>query len=1090
MTPHRRMRVRSDGLPYAGLYDTVVDTSLATILDVARAAGIDVKHRKLLGRDARLIVRELAATILEAIESRLNSDAAAGATDINFVNHLLAIVHEANPEASDDVVRLLPEVLECIGPETSKSMVPPDLSAHGLLTGREGRDNLLVQLKRELATCDRVDWLVSFIKLAAVKMLEGDIALFLERGGEMRIVTTAYMGATDPVALERLAAISCANKQRMKIRFSRESGTTRLHAKAYIHHRNSGFGSAYIGSANLSRPALTEGLEWTVRLSQAASPGLWSKIEETFDQWWGDPEFTEYGLTPGHPSHAQFRNLVAREKGAADGKVEGELASLPIFDLAPKPFQQEILERISVERSELGIQRHLIVAATGTGKTMIAAFDYRAFAEAFRARTGRVPRLLYVAHSERILSQARLTFAQVVRDLNFGGFLVGGKDDRPCDALFASIQSWTTRIGVGTVSPDHFDYVVVDEVHRGEAPTWRKFLKWIRPESLLGLTATPERADGLDIRQHFENRTTAEVRLPDAITRRLLVPFHYFGVTDEIDLTNVEWTRRGGYTMSMVEQAYLQAGSQWVENVRKAIVEYVAEPLRMRAVAFCSGVAHARDMAKKFEDLRGKAEGKRLAGLRCAALAGDDPIETREQVIGELRQGKIQILFVADLLNEGVDIPEIDVVLFMRPTDSLTIFVQQLGRGLRLCPWINKDCLTVLDFVGHYRREFRFGDRLGALLADRSSSIDTQVRSGFTSLPPGCSVTLERIARDRVLAHIHAQNRVSLNAQLVESFVQLRERLGRAPTQSELIETTGREPRAFYKGDTSSTWAGIVHAAQPAEWTAVDVDSLQPFISALRAVAALTDRKLALYGLESLELIERDGQLSSERLLDRRLHVLLVEFGTPVKSSLGLDRNAGSQDVVAVLSKSRVLRFELRSLLQAIAARATVLSLTSATKVPEGVPLEIHRTYTTKQIFIAFGWEPSWQTQRMGGADWIEEHDAYIMRVTLEKDEESFTERTRYRDYAFSPTQFHWQSKNTARPDRGEGVHISDAMNGTGTMWLFVRRAQKDEFGTEPFMFLGAFRPTKIEGMYPMSVTGELASPTPAAWFELAARAR
>ena len=1090
MTEHRRIKVRPDGLLFEGLYDTVVDTKLHALLQSVRAAGIKVTERNLLGSDGRLIARELAAVVLEAIEARLNSDDHAESTDIVFVNKLLELLRKDNPAGNADLVELLPRVLECIGPQPANRLAPPDLSAHGLLTGREGCDNLLVQLKRELATCDRVDWLVSFIKLAAVKMLEGDIASFLSRGGKMRIVTTAYMGATDPVALERLAAISFANSQRMQIRFSRESGTTRLHAKAYIHHRNSGFGSAYIGSANLSRPALTEGLEWTVRLSQAASLGLWSKIEETFDQWWGDPEFAEFGLTPNHPSHTQFRDLIARERGEADGSVVGGLASIPIFDLAPKPFQQEILDRISVERNELGIHRHLIVAATGTGKTMIAAFDYRAFAVNFQMRNGRAPRLLYVAHSERILNQARITFAQVVRDLNFGGLLVGGKDDRPCDQLFSSIQSWNSKIGVETVSPDHFDYVVVDEVHHGEAPSWRKFLKWIHPKSLLGLTATPERTDGLDIQQHFENRITAEVRLPDAITRRLLVPFRYFGVTDEIDLRSIEWTRRGGYQMNLVEQAYLEAGIQWTESVRKALFDYVAEPLRMRAVGFCSGVAHARAMAQAFEDSRIAAESAGLAGLRCAALDGNDPVEKREEVIGELRQGKIQILFVADLLNEGIDIPELDTVLFMRPTDSLTIFVQQLGRGLRLCPRTNKDCLTVLDFVGQYRREFRFSDRLGALLADRSSSIESQVETGFTSLPPGCSVTLERIARERVLEHIRAQGSVSWNAKLTESFKQLQERLERTPTQCEFIEATRQDPRVFYARDSRSTWAGITLDAGQGDSTVADVDALKAFIAALRAVASLTDRKLALFGIEILEQIERDGQLSAELLSDRRLHVLLVEFGVPVKQAMGIDRAVNAADVVNMLSKSRVLRSELRSLLQTITGRPTTLSLISNTPIPDGVPIEIHRTYTNKQIFVAFGWQASWENNRMGGGDWIQDHNAYIMRVTLEKDEASFTERTRYRDYAIKPTQFHWQSKNRARPDQGEGIHISEAKNGIGTMWLFVRRATNDEFGAEPFIFLGAFRPTHIEGMRPMSVTGDLANAMPAAWFELGARAR
>ena len=1083
---HRRIRVRNSGLPFEGLYDSVIDTRLQALLDVVRKAGIAVGFRELCGSDGRLVARELASVVIEAMEARLDAKKPATAADIAVVNRLLAVLRDSDKDANADLTELLPYVLERIGPEpTSK---PPDLSAHGLLTGREGTENLLLQLKRELRTCDRIDWLVSFIKLTAVKMLQTDIEEFLARGGVMRIVTTAYMGATDPAAIEELAAISVAHGRRMQIRFSRESDATRLHAKAYIHHRDSGFGNAYIGSANLSRPALTEGLEWTVRLSQAASPGLWSKIEETFEQWWGDPDFVEYGLDPDHPSQAQFRELVAREKGALDGTAGGELASLPIFDLQAKPFQQAILERIAVERAELGRTRHLIIAATGTGKTMIAAFDYRAFAADFQAKHGRAPRMLYVAHSERILKQARMTFAQVMRDLNFGGLLVGGKDDRPCEALFASIQSWNSKIGVTLHPADHFDYVVVDEVHHGEAPSWKRLLEWIRPKSLLGLTATPERADGLDITRHFEDRITADVRLPYAITQRLLVPFRYFGVTDSIDLMGMQWKSRGGYEMKLVERAYMEAGEQWIEGVRRAIVGHVPDPLRMRAIGFCSGVAHARTLADTFERARFAAESAGLRGIRAESLDGDDSGERREDVIGALRRGEIQLLFVADLLNEGVDIPEVDTVLFMRPTDSLTIFVQQLGRGLRLCSRTNKECLTVLDFVGQYRREFRFADRLGAMLADPSASIKSQVESGFTALPPGCSITLERVAKERVLAHINAQVR-GRREKLIESLKQLRERLERTPTQLEYIETTRLDPRVFYTGDERSTWAGILQGAGLGG-AIEEVRVLEPYIAPLRATASLTDRSLVEFGIAMLDVLERGAELSAGVLQDRRLQVLLVEFGQSVAGVLGLDAHAAAADVVGVLRSNAALRGELRSLLRAVSSRARTLSLSPSVPIPQRVPLALHHTYTRKQLFAGFGWEAIWRTTPQSGVAWIEEHGAYIMLVTLEKDEESFTERTRYRNFAITPTQFHWQSQATARPERGDGMRIVQARNGLGTMWLFVRRARKDDFGTEPYAFMGAFRPTKIEGMLPMSVTGDLANAMPAEWFEVAARAR
>jgi superfamily II DNA or RNA helicase/HKD family nuclease len=1083
---YRRIKVRQDGLPIEGLYDSVIDARLQSILDAARKAGIDVGTRELKGRDGRLLARELADAVIEALDAKLSADAPATAEDIDVVNRLLRVIREADPDQSRAVAEVLPLVLERVG--AGQDVGPANLSDHGLLTGREGTESLLVQLKRDLATCDRADWLVSFIKHTAVKMMQADIEDFLKRGGRLRIVTTAYMGATDPSALEELAGISRAHDSRLSIRFSRDVESTRLHAKAYIHHRDSGFGSAYIGSANLSRPALTEGLEWTVRLSQAASPGLWSKIEETFEQWWGDPEFIEYGLAENHETHAQFRALVAQQKSSDARRSGDQLSALTIFDLQPKPFQQAILDRIAVERSELGRTRHLVVAATGTGKTMIAAFDYLGFAKEFRASAGRAPRMLYVAHSERILRQARGSFAQVVRDLNFGGLLVGGHDDRPCDALFASIPSWNSKLSAEAFPANHFDYVVVDEVHHGEAPTWRKLLEWIKPRSLLGLTATPERADGLDITRHFEDRITAEIRLPDAIARRLLVPFRYFGVTDTVDLRNVDWTPRG-YKMEDVQLRYLEAGPQWIENVRRAIVGYVADPLSMRAIGFCSGVKHARAMAEEFERVRIDAEARGQRGLRAEALDGSDSLERRDEVIARLRRGEVHIIFVADLFNEGVDIPEVDTVLFMRPTDSLTVFVQQLGRGLRLCQATGKDCLTVLDFVGQYRKEFRFADRLGAMLADPSVSIEGQVEGGFTALPPGCSITLERIAREQVLSNIRAQIQ-SQRARMIESLKRLRERLERTPSMREFIDTQRVDPRLFYaKRDARLTWSGILEGAKLGG-AAEDLDSIEPFIAALRAVASLTDRRLAKFGLDLLDTLERDDGGGSVDLNDRRLQVLLVEFADAVGRTREVTEATSADHVLVELRANAPLRRELRALFSALVTRVGSLAPTPNTAIPAGVPLALHRVYTRRQLFAAFGFESIWRSTPQSGVAWIPEHGAYIMLVTLEKHADTFTERTRYRDYAISPTVFHWQSQATARPDRGDGQRIVQAKDGVGTMWLFVRRATKDEFGTEPYVFMGAFQPTSIEGMRPMSVTGELANAMPAEWFEIASRAR
>lgn len=304
------------------------------------------------------------------------------------------------------------------------------------------------------------------------------------------------MGATDAKAIEALRELP-----NTEVKVSYDTERTRLHAKTYAVHRGTGFGSAYIGSANLSRAALSEGLEWTSKISQYELAHLWQKIVATFESYWNDEGFERFD-GEGVP---RLREAIDRERNR--GSVQG--GDLPTFDLRPYPFQEEILDAMAAEREVQGKNRHLVVAATGTGKTMIAAFDYN------RWTRGRKPSLLFVAHREEILRQALGTYRAVLRDQNFGDILVGGSRPTQQDHLFCSIQSYNAR-GLGELAPDRFDYIVVDEFHHAVAPSYRHLLESVQPKVLLGLTATPERADGLDVLTPFGGEPTAEVRLPDA----------------------------------------------------------------------------------------------------------------------------------------------------------------------------------------------------------------------------------------------------------------------------------------------------------------------------------------------------------------------------------------------------------------------------------------------------------------------------------------------------------------------------------------------------------------------------------------------
>jgi len=511
------------------------------------------------------------------------------------------------------------------------------LSLNCLLTGTRLDPSLVSQLRKEIRAADQIDILCSFIKWSGIRILEESLRAFTEQPeARLRVITTSYLGATDIKAIDFLQELKNTG-----LRVSYDTHRTRLHAKAYLFHRKTGFGCAYIGSANLSHAALTDGLEWNVKISQYESPHLWDRVTATFESYWEDAEFTHYQRA----DRPRLEAALAQERAG-----DGSPAESFLFDLRPYGFQQEILDRLEAERRVQGRDRHLVVAATGTGKTMIAAFDYRGWCRAKMASSGTRPRLLFVAHREELLQQGLATFRAVLRDPNFGDLLVGGRQPESFDHLFVSIQSYNSR-QLHELLPDHFAYIVVDEFHHAAAPSYERLLKHVRPAVLLGLTATPERADTLDVLHHFGGHLSAQIRLPDAINRKLLSPFQYFGVTDVVNLQGLHW-QRGGYRIDELDQVYTGNDARAaliVDKVRGILLD----SLKARGLGFCVSIAHAKYMADQF----------RRNGIPADSLSGESDRAHRESVQNRLRKREINFLFVVDLYNEGVDIPEVDTVL-------------------------------------------------------------------------------------------------------------------------------------------------------------------------------------------------------------------------------------------------------------------------------------------------------------------------------------------------------------------------------------------------------------------------------------------
>ena len=450
-----------------------------------------------------------------------------------------------------------------------------------------------------------------------------------------------------------------------------------------------------MGSSNLSNAAISSGLEWNVKVTRRDLPETIDKIAATFESYWNSSEFEYY-------SEDQKERLARALK--AEKYFDANNAEVYTMDIAPYSYQQEILDKLEAERAVRGYIRNLVVAATGTGKTVISALDYKRFC---KQHPGKPCRLLFVAHREEILRQSLYTFRAILKDANFGELFVGSYRPESINHLFLSIQTFNSQDFAAKTAPNFYDYIVVDEFHHAAAPTYQKLLSYYQPQILLGLTATPERMDGKSVLPYFNNRIAAEIRLPEAIDRKLLCPFQYFGVTDTVDLNTLKWTA-GGYDKGELSNLYTFSGAvanRRADLVVSSLLKYVTDIDEVKGLGFCVSIEHAEFMCRYFND----------RGIPSIFLTGKSSDEERKNAKGRLVGGEVRFIFVVDIYNEGVDIPEVNTVLFLRPTESLTIFLQQLGRGLRLAE--DKECLTVLDFIGQANKRYNFEDKFAALLS-------------------------------------------------------------------------------------------------------------------------------------------------------------------------------------------------------------------------------------------------------------------------------------------------------------------------------------------------------------------------------------
>ena len=621
--------------------------------------------------------------------------------------------------------------------------------------GSDRRMQLYYQLIQSLKKADSVDIIVSFLMESGVKMLLEELDNALKRGAKIRILTGNYLGITQPSALYLLKK---KLGSRVDMRFYNEKERS-FHPKSYIFHYER-YSDIYIGSSNISRSALTSGIEWNYRFSSVSDPKNYEKFYQVFEDLFehhsiiiDNEELKRYSQNWHRPAVA--RDLERYEYSHQNEENESEDTKVRLL-YEPRGAQIEALCALEDTRAE-GAKRALVQAATGVGKTYLAAFDSKSY-----------ERVLFVAHREEILKQAAVSFRNVRNSEDYG-FFTGEEKSTDKSVIFASVATLgrSEYLSEKYFAPDYFQYLVIDEFHHAVNEQYQRIVKYFKPQFLLGLTATPERMDGRNIYELCDYNVPYEISLKDAINKGMLVPFHYYGIYDDTDYSGLHLIR-GRYDEKELNETY-------IGNVHRhdLIYKYYCKYGSKKALGFCCSRAHAEEMAKEFCE-RG------IPSVAVYSNANGTYSEERGKAIEKLKSGEIRVIFSVDMFNEGVDITSVDMVMFLRPTESPIVFLQQLGRGLRRSK--GKEYLNVLDFIGNYEKAGRVRFLLTGRTLGKNEYYNPADRSVF---PDDCLIDFDMKLID--LFSEMDKKHLKIKDQIRNEYYRVKELLGRIPSRMDLF---------------------------------------------------------------------------------------------------------------------------------------------------------------------------------------------------------------------------------------------------------------------------------------------------------------
>lgn len=933
--------------------------------------------------------------------------------------------------------------------------------------------NLFKSLKFELASADKVDFMVSFIRWSGLQLLWRAIDNLAGRSVPIRILTTNYLHATEPKALRKLFALGAVDL-RMYVT-EQES----FHTKAYLFERTSGLHTVVIGSSNLSYSALQTGHEWNVKLPAVPHIPVYSNARLHFEDLWNHPNAhpvtpdlmdryeQDYQAAKALSTPAEYRPQALRmSQSSISAENKGKYLVNGDRAIQPNEMQRPALVALEQTRAN-GRSKGVVVAATGTGKTYLSAFDARAFG---------ATSVLFLAHRDELLENARHTFAEVFGDAALCGKLTGSDREWDKPFLFSTVQMMHRDDILARFPREYFDYIVIDEFHHAHADTYRRVLDYFQPKFLLGLTATPERMDGRDVLELCDHNLVYEIRLRDALAERLLAPFHYFGLSDPtIDYEGID--QRGG---QLDEQALVRAlrTHQRVDYVIEMMEKFGHDGDRRVALGFCATIDHAEFMAQAFNQ----------RGYAAAVLTGMDTPDFWRQTIRRLEdeRDQLEFIFTVDVFNEGIDIPQVNLLLFLRPTDSATIFLQQLGRGLRKVE--GKEYVTVLDFIGNYQKSFVVPLALSGQFNHRAfdkDSLRVAVETEFVDLPDGCAVDLEPISREQILRKID-EVRLDRNQVLSDLYRQFKGLLGRPPEIEDFLYAENAPSLSFFiskyqswvetkrrMGDSNEHDLRLLES--PVHLDLVRrVEKMLPvkwpyeFVVLQEAL----DHGMAVIGSVMERLVNRFGPVVSVEKHQRYVEQAMR------KLSITTSPNAmpfGSSDSKAFVMNPDMRRawadfpeYLNRRLAYGLIEFQRTYAPTSFFGSPESILL--YQNYTRNDLIFLFQANVQAGSWREGISK-VRNH--YLLFINLNKGD-AVEEHLKYHDHFVDNRQFHWQSANQTSHASQRGQDYSRHRETDIHIHLFIRKFEKMHGVTLPFTYLGEADYVESHGDNPMNIVWRL----------------